>query len=138
VKLKGQVAIVTGASRGIGRAVALAFSREGARVALAARTAAGLDEAAAFIRSQNGVALAIPTDVCEEASVAALVERTLSEWGQADILVTAAGVASFGPVTDSKLSAWEQMMAVNLRGVYLTAPRTVKRTPQPAQFSSRA
>ncbi|MBI4562676.1 MAG: SDR family oxidoreductase [Candidatus Rokubacteria bacterium] len=120
MKLKGQVAIVTGARRGIGRAVALAFSREGARVALAARTAAGLDETAAFIRSQNGVALAIPTDVCEEASVAALLERTLSEWGQVDILVTAAGVASFGPVADSKLSAWEQMMAVNLRGVYLT------------------
>lgn len=120
MKLKGQVAIVTGAGRGIGRAVALAFSREGARVALAARTASDLNEAAAFIRSQNGLALAVPTDVCQEWSVAALVERTLAEWGRVDILLTAAGVAAFGPVADSKLSEWDQMMAVNLRGVYLT------------------
>ena len=120
MKLKDQVAIITGAGRGIGRAVALAFSREGARVALAARTGAELNEVAAFIRSQNGVALAVPTDVCQEPSVAALVERTLAEWGLVDILVTAAGVASFGPVADSKVSEWDRMMAVNLRGVYLT------------------
>jgi NADP-dependent 3-hydroxy acid dehydrogenase YdfG len=120
VKLKGQVAIVTGAGRGIGRAVALAFSREGARVALAARTASDLNEVGAFIRSQNGLALAVPTDVCQESSVAALVERTLAEWGRVDILLTAAGVAAFGPVADSKLSEWDQMMAVNLKGVYLT------------------
>ena len=120
MKLKGQVAIVTGAGRGIGRAVALAFSREGARVTLAARTAVELNEVATFIRSQNGLALAVPTDVCHEPSVAALVERTLAEWGLVDILVTAAGVASFGPVADSKLSEWDRIMAVNLRGVYLT------------------
>ncbi|MBI4608555.1 MAG: SDR family NAD(P)-dependent oxidoreductase [Candidatus Rokubacteria bacterium] len=120
MKLKGQVAIVTGAGRGIGRAVALAFSREGARVALASRTTAALNEVAALIRSQNGLALVAPTDVSQEPSVAALVERTLAEWGQVDILLTAAGVAAFGPVGDSKLSEWDQMMAVNLRGVYLT------------------
>ncbi len=120
MKLTEQVAIITGASRGIGRAVALAFSREGARVALAARTAAALQEVAAFIRSQNGQPLAVPTDVGQEASVAALVDRTLDEWGRVDILVAAAGVAAFGAVADSKLSEWDQMMAVNLRGVYLT------------------
>ncbi len=120
MKLKEQVAIITGASRGIGRAVALALSREGARVVLAARTAAALQEVAAFIRSQNGQALAVPTDVGQEASVAALVDRTLDEWGRVDILVAAAGVAAFGAVADSKLSEWDQLMAVNLRGVYLT------------------
>ena len=120
MKLRDQVAIVTGAGRGIGRAVALAFSREGAKVALAARTASQLDELAAFIRSQNGAALAVPTDVCQESSVVALVDRTLAEWARVDILVTAAGVAAFGPVADSTLSEWDQMMAVNLRGVYLT------------------
>jgi NADP-dependent 3-hydroxy acid dehydrogenase YdfG len=120
VKLKEQVAIVTGAGRGIGRAVALAFSREGARVALAARTAGELQEVTAFIRSQNGQVLAVPTDVVQEASVAALVGGTLTEWGRVDILVAAAGVAAFGPVADSKLSEWDRMMAVNLRGVYLS------------------
>lgn len=120
MKLKEQVAIVTGGGRGIGRAVALAFAREGARVALAARTASELNEVAAFIRSRNGAAVAIPTDVRQEASVGALVERTLGEWGRVDILVTAAGVAAFGPVAESKLSDWDEMMAVNLRGVYLT------------------
>ena len=120
MKLKEQVAIVTGASRGIGRAVALAFSREGARVALAARSAAGLHEVAAFIRSQNGQALTLPTDVCQEAAVAALVDRTLAEWGRVDILVTAAGAAAFGPVADSTPAEWDEMMAVNLKGVYLT------------------
>ncbi len=120
MKLKGQVAIVTGAGRGIGRAVALAFSREGARIALAARTVPELNEVAAFIRSHNALAVAVPTDVCQEPSVAALVGTTLAEWGRVDILVTAAGVAAFGPVADSKLSEWDHMMAVNLRGVYLT------------------
>ena len=120
MKLKEQVAIITGGSRGIGRAVALAFSREGARVALAARSAAALHEVAVFIRSQNGQALVVPTDVRQEASVAALVDRTISEWGRVDILVTAAGVAAFGPVADSAPSEWDEMMAVNLRGVYLT------------------
>lgn len=120
MKLKEQVAIVTGAGRGIGRSVAMAFGREGARVALAARTAAELNEVAAFIRSQNGAALAVPTDVRQESSVAALVDRTLTEWGRVDILVTAAGVATFGPVVDSELSDWDAMMTVNLRGVYLT------------------
>ncbi|MFQ5830408.1 MAG: SDR family oxidoreductase [Candidatus Methylomirabilia bacterium] len=113
------MAIVTGAGRGIGRAVALAFSQEGARVALASRTALELNEVAALIRSQNGRALVLPTDVCQEAALATLVDRTLAEWGQVDILVTAAGAASFGPVVDSKAAEWDQMMAVNLRGVYL-------------------
>ncbi len=120
MKLRDQVAVVTGAGRGIGRAVALAFSREGARVALAARTASELEEVAAFIRSRAGLALVVPTDVCHEPAVAALVDRTLREWGRVDVLVTAAGVAHFAPVLDSKLAEWDETIAVNLRGVYLT------------------
>lgn len=120
MKLRDQVALVTGAGRGIGRAVALAFAREGARVTLAARTRTQLDAVAAEVRGSGGRALAVPADVTQESSVVELVARTLAEFGRIDILVTAAGAAAFGPVADSKLEEWELMMAVNLRGVYLT------------------
>lgn len=120
MKLAGQVAIVTGAGRGIGRAVALAFAREGAVVGLAARTAAELEAAGDQIQRAGGRGLAIPTDVTREASVAALVERVLAECGKVDILLTAAGVATFGPLLDTKPEEWDRMLAVNLTGVFLT------------------
>jgi NAD(P)-dependent dehydrogenase (short-subunit alcohol dehydrogenase family) len=119
VKLKDRVAIVTGAGRGIGRAVALAFCREGAAVALAARTASELEAVATQIRSHAGRALAVPTDVTQEASVAALVEKALAEFGRVDILVTSAGAATFAPLLDTKPQDWDRMMAVNVRGVFL-------------------
>ncbi len=120
MKLKDQVAIVTGAGRGIGRAVALAFAREGAAVALAARTASELETVAAQVKSRAGRALVVPTDVTHEASVASLTEKVLSEFNRVDILVTAAGVASFAPLVDTKLEDWDRMLAVNLRGVFLS------------------
>jgi NAD(P)-dependent dehydrogenase (short-subunit alcohol dehydrogenase family) len=119
VRLKDRVAIVTGAGRGIGRAVALAFAREGAAVALAARTASELEGVVDQIRRASGRALAVPTDVTREESVAALVEKVLVEFKKVDILVTAAGVAAFAPLVDTKPEDWDRMMAVNVRGVFL-------------------
>jgi NAD(P)-dependent dehydrogenase (short-subunit alcohol dehydrogenase family) len=119
LRLAGRVAVVTGAGRGIGRAVALALAREGAAVALAARSPGELEGVAREIRQAGGRALAAPTDVRQEASVEALARRALAEWQQVDVLVNAAGVASFAPVTDSKLDDWDQMLAVNLRGAVL-------------------
>ncbi len=119
MKLKAQGAIVTGAGRGIGRAVALTFAREGARVALAARTASELEAVARQIVTSGGRALAVPTDVTQEASVSALVEKALAEFGRVEILVTAAGVATFGPLADTKTEDWDRMLAVNLKGVFL-------------------
>lgn len=119
MKLKDQVAIVTGAGRGIGRAVALAFGREGAAVALAARTASELEGVADQIRRASGRALAVPTDVTREESVAALVEKVLAQFKRVDVLVTAAGVATFAPLLDTKPEEWDRMMAVNVRGVFL-------------------
>ena len=119
MKLAGQVAVVTGAGRGIGRAIAGALSREGAAVVLAARSASELDGVGREIEQTGGRALAVPTDVRQEASVEALVRRALAEWRQVDVLVNAAGVATFAPVTDSKLDDWDQMLAVNLRGAVL-------------------
>jgi NAD(P)-dependent dehydrogenase (short-subunit alcohol dehydrogenase family) len=119
LRLAGQVALVTGAGRGIGRAIASTLAREGAAVALAARSATELEAVAREIKQAGGRALAIPTDVRHEAAVEALARRILAEWQRVDVLVNAAGVATFAPVTDSKLDDWDQMLAVNLRGAVL-------------------
>jgi len=119
VRLAGQVALVTGAGRGIGRAVAVAFAREGALVVLAARSTRELASVQRDIEAAGGRALAVPTDVRQEPAVAALVSRALAESGRIDCLVTAAGLAAFGPVADAKTEDWDQLMAVNLRGAFL-------------------
>jgi len=115
--LQGQVAIVTGAGRGIGHAIATAMAREGATVVLAARTRQQLAATAAAIRESGGTALAIPTDVTQDAAVEAMVEQAIAELGRVDALVTAAGAASFGPVVSSKPADWDTILAVNLRAV---------------------
>jgi NADP-dependent 3-hydroxy acid dehydrogenase YdfG len=118
-RLDGQTAIVTGAGRGIGRGVTLALAAEGAAVVLAARTRRELADVAAAVRERGGRALAVPTDVTSPEAVDALVEQTVAELGRVDVLVTAAGVASFGPLAGTKPGDWEPMLAVNLRGAML-------------------
>ena len=115
--LADRVAIVTGAGRGIGRAVAQALAREGAAVALAARTRGEVAAVAEAIRNAGGRALAVPTDVSQDAQVEALVDETVGQLGPVDILVNAAGVAAFGPVAGAKPEDWDAMLAVNLRAV---------------------
>jgi NAD(P)-dependent dehydrogenase (short-subunit alcohol dehydrogenase family) len=119
VTLADQVAVVTGAGRGIGRAVATTLARAGAAVALAARSAGELEGVAREVRAAGGRALVVATDVRQEAAVEALARQTLAEWGRVDVLVNAAGLATFAPVTDSKLDDWDQILAVNLRGAVL-------------------
>jgi NADP-dependent 3-hydroxy acid dehydrogenase YdfG len=113
--LEGKTAIVTGAGRGIGRAIARAFAAEGASVVLASRSRADLAAAAAEIRDGGGRALAVPTDVTQDTAVEALVEQAAGPTNRVDILVTSAGVASFGPVADTKPADWDGMLTLNLR-----------------------
>ena len=115
--VQGQVAIVTGAGRGIGHAIATAMAREGATVVLAARTRQQLAATAAAIRESGGSALAIPTDVTQDTAVEAMVEQAIAELGRVDTLVTAAGAASFGPVVGTKPADWDAILTVNLRAV---------------------
>ncbi len=119
VHLSGQVAVITGANSGIGRATARALSQAGAHVVLAARTRSTL-EAVALECSHNGAqALAIPTDVCNEPDIESLMTRTAERFGRLDILVTSAGGATFGPIMESRTEDWDLLMNVNLRGTYL-------------------
>jgi NAD(P)-dependent dehydrogenase (short-subunit alcohol dehydrogenase family) len=113
--LEGRTALVTGGGRGIGREVALAFAREGARVAVAART---VDEITAVAAECGGGAIAIPLDVTDEAACAAAVERVERELGGLDVLVNNAGVAVSHKFTDVDTETWRRILAVDLDGPF--------------------
>ena len=119
MKLAGQVALVGGASRGIGRAVALAFAREGARVGLLARGREDLDRVAGSIEAAGGSALVVPGDAAEEDTAARAVEATLAHFGRLDCLVAAQGTGTFGPLEASRLAELDAMVRANLTATYL-------------------
>ncbi|HEY3360211.1 MAG TPA: SDR family NAD(P)-dependent oxidoreductase, partial [Polyangia bacterium] len=114
--LHEKVAIVTGASRGIGAATAKLLGREGARVVLAARTAAELEETADAIRETGAPALAVQCDVTNEVEVVSLVGRALDSFGGIDILVNAAGAAVYGEAARGRTADWRAMLDVNALG----------------------
>ncbi len=113
------VAIVTGASRGIGRATSIALAKKGFALALAARIPDALLSVEREIRDSGGRALSIPTDVADEASVAAMVERTARELGSVDLLVNNAGTLVRAPLVETDTSAWDRVLEVNLKGAFL-------------------
>jgi NADP-dependent 3-hydroxy acid dehydrogenase YdfG len=119
--LNGTVALVTGASSGIGEATALSLAQRGAAVALAARRRDRLDELAARISDAGGKAVAIDADITSADEARALIERTVSEFGRLDTLVNNAGMMLLGPVVDAPLEEWEQMVAINVRGLLYCA-----------------
>jgi NADP-dependent 3-hydroxy acid dehydrogenase YdfG len=114
--LEGTVALVTGASSGIGEATALALAAEGARMALVARRRSRLEELADRIGAESE-ALVIETDVTDEASVRAMVARTVAELGRLDTLVNNAGVMLLGPIEGAPVEEWRRMVELNLLGL---------------------
>ncbi len=119
MKLKNQIAIVTGAGRGIGRATAIAFAKEGADVVLAARTETEIVSVANEIEQLGRRALSIKTDVQVKSDVSDMVAQTLEKYGKVDILVNNAGVAIHNPIPKIREEDWDLTMAVNLKGVFL-------------------
>lgn len=120
--LKGKVAIVTGAGRGIGEAVAGAFAREGARSILVARTASEVVAAADAVRASGAAASAVPADVSDPAAADRIVQAAIETYGRVDILVNAAGVyGPIGPVWEADPREWVRAIEVNLFGtMYLS------------------
>lgn len=125
-KLNGKVAIITGASRGIGKAVAIGFAKEGASVAIAARTVESLKsglpgtilQTVDEIKAAGGKALPIQTNVLIEDEVEAMVQKVLDEWGKVDILVNNAAVAAPGPFVETTTKRWNLVLGVNLLGTF--------------------
>jgi len=118
--LDGKVAVVTGGSRGIGRAIALAFADAGADVAISGRKLPALEEAAEEIRKKGRKTLAIASHIARLEDSQALVEKIKGEWGRIDILVNNAGTNPYyGPLLDAEEWAWDVTMNVNLKGPFL-------------------
>lgn len=118
-KLENRNALITGASRGIGQAIATRFAEEGGNLFICARTAGALEEAATEIRRLGGKVVSHVADVSDQKSVQGMVEYALKEFGQIDILVNNAGIAKFSRFIDYSLEDFDQTLKVNLYGVFL-------------------
>jgi len=121
VDLSGQVAIVTGASQGLGRAMATELARNGAKVACVARSADKLATVVAAIEADGGEALALPCDVTDRVSVDALVDEVIERWERLDILVNNAGITRDTLLPRMSDEEWDDVIKTNLRGPFLFA-----------------
>ncbi len=120
-KFKGDVALVTGGSSGIGRATALAFAREGAKVVVASRRTDQSEETVRLIKAAGGEALFVRTDMKKPAEIAALVARTVEHFGKLNYAFNNAGIEGdpFVPLAESSEATWDEVIAVNLTAVFL-------------------
>ena len=128
MSIKDRVAIITGAGRGIGRATALLFARNGAKVVLFSRTESQLEEVAAEIvradgrgeqEEQEGRVLTVVGDVAREEDVRALFAQAMATYGRVDIVVNAAGIVALRPFVDMDVATWDAVLNINLRGTFL-------------------
>lgn len=119
--LQHKVVLITGASRGLGREIAIAFSREGVRLAVASRNREQLDALAATIRNMGGDIHAIATDVTDPQQIRHCIDHVLSAYGQVDILVSNAGSNTYGRILELGLDDWDRIINTNLRPAFLLA-----------------
>jgi len=119
MEFQGKVVVVTGASKGIGKAAALAFAHEGARVAVADMDRPAGESVVQEIEALGREALFVQVDVSREDQVQAMVQNVLDRWGRLDVLVNNAGIYLQGDVTEASLEQWNRIMNVNLTGVFL-------------------
>ncbi|MDF0666900.1 MAG: SDR family NAD(P)-dependent oxidoreductase [Nitrospira sp.] len=117
-RLKDKVAIVTGSSSGIGKAIALRFGQEGAKVVVTARRLPLCEQTVSQIKKQGGEAWPIQTDVADERQVERLIADTVVRYGRIDILVNNAGIGGGGRLADTSTEAFDRVMNVNLRGTF--------------------
>ena len=128
-RFKGKRAIVTGASKGIGRATAIRLAREGARVGLISLPEPELDEVAAIIHADGGEVLALAADVSQEAQISAAIDTAANLWDGLDIIISNAGIelpTEDSPVDRLPLSVWQRIIDVNLTGQFLTCKHGVR------------
>jgi NAD(P)-dependent dehydrogenase (short-subunit alcohol dehydrogenase family) len=133
-QLQGKIAIVTGASNGIGRGIAEMFGAEGAKTVLVARRGPLLDEVAEAIRGKRGQALPVPTDLTKEEQVLALFDTVKSSFGRLDVLVNNAGIPTHMNTEDIPLARWQEALDINITAAFLCAREAIKmmksQTPQ--------
>jgi NADP-dependent 3-hydroxy acid dehydrogenase YdfG len=136
-RLDGTVALVTGASSGIGAATALMLGAQGAAVAIAARRKDRLDTLAAEIRADGGTVLVLESDISDEQQATDAVQATVAELGRLDTLVNNAGVMLLGPALDAPVSEWQQMVELNLLGLLYCAHAALPHLLRAAEDSPR-
>jgi NADP-dependent 3-hydroxy acid dehydrogenase YdfG len=136
-RLDGAVALVTGASSGIGEASALALAGQGAAVAVVARRRDRLEQLAGQIEGKGGRALVIDADVTDREQATEAVQRTVAELGRLDVLINNAGVMLLGPAADAPLEEWDRMVSLNVLGVLYVAHAALPHLVAAAQDSPR-
>jgi len=133
-QLQDRVAIVTGASNGIGRGIAETFAAEGAKTVLVARRAELLDQVAAGIEKRGGTALPVPADLTREDEVLALFDRAVKSYGRLDVLVNNAGISTHKNTEDITLQYWQEALAINITAAFLCSRQAIRvmkdQTPQ--------
>src|SRR5258708_35256526 len=126
MRLDNKVAVVTGAASGIGKEIARAFVREGARVVIADLNQAGANAVAAELSGGRERTLGVAMDVTSEAQVEAGMARAMKEFGRLDVLVSNAGIQIVAPLAQFEFAKWKQMLAIHLDGACLTTPAALR------------